>query len=347
MKILVLIDAWFPFFGGAQIQIKNLQKILEKKYYLKFFILHSPSSKILIRFLWSLWVIPQAIILHLKEHFDLIHAHAYWPGVSAKIISLLIKIPLVFTIHGSNLMDIKEKSLKAFLERIILTKIKYDKVISVSANFLKYKNVNKNIVVIPNGVDVNFFKKNLPKKKKHSRILKILYIGRLEKIKGVDYLIVAFAKAFKKIKNINLTIIGEGKEKGKLKKQVKELKIIEKVIFKKNMDLRKLINEYFQADVFVLPSLAEGQPLTLLEAWAAKLPLVATSVGDNSLLVENGINGYLAKPADSNDLADKIIKILKDKKRKKLGFNGFQLVQKNFTWEKCAQKTYQVYLQLL
>jgi len=67
MKVLVLIDAWFPFVGGAQVQIKNLKRALKKKYKVEYFILHSPSTNVLVRFLWSLWVIPQVILIH-KKH---------------------------------------------------------------------------------------------------------------------------------------------------------------------------------------------------------------------------------------------------------------------------------------
>ena len=158
MRILILIDAWFPFVGGAQVHVKHLKKILEDKYGCCFFLLHSPSSNTLIRFLWSLWVVPQALWLHQKHHFDLIHAHAFWPGIPARILNLILKIPVVFTVHGSHLMDLKDKSWKAKWEKLILTKIKYDQVISVSGNFLKYKNVNQNMNVIANGVDIKKFK---------------------------------------------------------------------------------------------------------------------------------------------------------------------------------------------
>lgn len=317
MKILVLIDAWFPFIGGAQVQIKNLKRILEKDYNCQFFILHAPSANIFVRFLWSFWVIPQAIYLNSKHDFDLIHAHAYWPGIPGNFLSKILKIPVIFTIHGSNLLDLGVKSLRGFLEKIILTKVKYDQVISVSSNFLKYKNVNKdNISVIPNGVDVKLFDKVKAKK---DRPFKVLFVGRKDPVKGLVYLKQAMVQVRKELPGVQLKVITS------------------------KVEYSDLIKEYKSSHVFVLPSLSEGQPLTLLEAWAAKLPVVVTNVGDNPKMVKNGFNGYLVKPKDSLALTKAVIKLLENKKRSLIGEEGYQLVKDKYSWQKCAQQTYKLY----
>jgi len=320
MKILILIDAWFPFVGGAQIQIKNLKQILKRDYNCEYFILHSPSVNILVRFLWSLWIIPQAFFYHRKHHFNLIHAHAYWPGIPGKILSKILNIPIVFTIHGSNLMDLKIKSMRAFLEKIILTKVRYNQMISVSSNFLKYKNVNKNITVIPNGVDVNLFDAiKIPKDKPY----KILFVGRNDCVKGLKYLKQAMELVSRKIPQARLKIISSG------------------------LSQQELIKEYKSSHLFVLPSLSEGQPLTLLEAWAARLAVVVTSVGDNAQMVENGYNGYIVEPGKVKELTTTIIRILKNPQRDILGERGYQLVKNYYTWSRCAKRTYKIYKQAL
>lgn len=320
MNILVLIDAWFPFVGGAQVQIINLKRILEKNYGVKYFILHSPSSNILIRFLWSFWVIPQALLLNKKEKFYLIHAHAYWPGIPGIIIAKILSLPIIFTVHGSNLLDLKIKSLKAFLEKFILTKIKYDQVISVSANFLKYKNLNKNIAVISNGVNLKEFEKIRIKKEKP---YKLLCVARDDPVKGLKYLKQAMIQVKKEIPQARLKIITKG------------------------ITHRNLIKEYKSSHLFVLPSLSEGQPLTLLEAWAAKLPVVATAVGDNNRMVKNGFNGYLIESKNIRALSTALIKVLEDNRRSLMGLKGYLLVKKYFSWHKAALKTLKVYQAIL
>jgi len=320
MKILILIDAWLPFVGGAQIQIQNLKRILEENYDCKYYILHSPSANILIRFLWFFWVIPQAIFLNLKNNFDIIHAHAYWPGIPAKVLSFLLRIPVVFTVHGSNLLDLKAKSPRALLEKFILTRIKYDRVISVASNFLNYQNVNKEIKVIPNGVAIEEFDQIKVKKPKD---FQILFVGREDPVKGLKYLKEAFKIVEKEFPQTKLKIISQG------------------------WDRIELIKEYKKSHLFVLPSLSEGQPLTLLEAWASKLPVVVTKVGDNPLMVKNGVNGFLVEPKNVQSLADKIIKVLKDNKRELMGEKGYCLVKQKYSWPKCAQKVYNLYKRLI
>ena len=80
-----------------------------------------------------------------------------------------------------------------------------------------------------------------------------------------------------------------------------------------------------------------------MEAWAAKLPVVVTKVGDNSRMVKDGVNGYLVEPGNTRDLARAIKKVLKNKNRKKMGQEGYKLVKKKYTWQNCAKKTYEVY----
>jgi glycosyltransferase involved in cell wall biosynthesis len=316
MKILILIDAWFPFTGGAQIQIKNLKQILEKDYSCKYYILYSPSSNVFIRFLWSTWVIPQAIFLNKRHSFDLIHAHAYWPGIPGKIISKILNIPIVFTVHGSNLLDLKKLSIRACLEKFILTQIRYDRVISVSSRFLKHRNINKNIEIIANGVDVELF--DAVKAKKVDPF-KIIFVGRDDKVKGLRYLKKSMSSVKQQIPNVRLKIIEKG------------------------YSYQQLIRQYKSSHLFVLPSLSEGQPLTLLEAWAAKLPVVVTDVGDNSKMVKNGVNGYLVKPGNAQQLSKIITRVLRSEDRDKMGEKGYELVKRKYSWEQCAQKTYEVY----
>jgi glycosyltransferase involved in cell wall biosynthesis len=317
MKVLLLIDAWFPFVGGAQVQIKNLQNILASKYSCSYKILHSSSVNIFMRFLWAFWVIPQAYIMHRRYRFDIIHCHAYWAGIPGRILGIILNLPVVFTVHGSNLMDIKSHSLKALLEKIILTKIHYDAIISVSSNFLNYPNVNKNIFIIPNGVSTELFDKIRISK---APPYKIIFVGRNDPIKGLKYLQAAMKLVDLKIPQAKLVVITS------------------------SYDEKELIKEYKSSHLFVLPSLSEGQPLTLLEAWAAKLPVIVTAVGENPKMIRHGYNGYMVKPTSIQELASTIIKALKDyPKSCTLGERGYDLVKTNYSWTMVARRTYEIY----
>ena len=158
INVAVLIDAWYPFIGGGQVHVANITGRLSKK--CRFTLYHSKKTDIFSRAIWSISVIPKLLNDHQKKKFDLIHAHAYISGLSGFILAELLRIPVIFTVHGCNLLDIhellnKKKNInfripvfKYLLEKFLLTKIYYNHVISVSGNFLKHKNVNKNISVI-------------------------------------------------------------------------------------------------------------------------------------------------------------------------------------------------------
>lgn len=321
-RIAMLIDAWFPFYGGGQVHVDNLTRHLGKRPRLTIELFYAGRSYILVRLFWSIIAILQVLYYHQKKSFDLIHSHGYIAGLPAKVLSLLLKIPVVHTVHGSSLIDQNKKTPKAWLERILLTKISYDAQITVSSNFLMHENVNQNISIIPNGVDVSKF--NKIKTRKNSKP-SIIWVGRDDRVKGIKYLKAAIVKVRKKFPSLHAELVTGGRLVGEA-----------------------LIKAYKQSHVFVLSSLAEGQPLTLLEAWAAKLPVVVTNVGDNPQMVKDGINGYLVESENTQQLANSIIKVLKNKSRaKKMGLSGYRLVKSKYSWEAVAKQTYQVYRKLI
>lgn len=319
LNVCMMIDAWFPFIGGGQVHVENIIKNLKQQSFTQVSLFHSPHHNILIRTLWNIWVIPQVIIRHQQKQFDLIHAHAFSAGLPGKIISILLNIPIIYTVHGSHLMDKQESSLKAWGERLLLTKIKYTYQVSVTKSFTKYSNVNKKISIIGNGVNIKEFNSVNVKKNKY---FTLLYVGRDHSTKGVPILKSAFKQVKTKFSDIKLKLITNGKIKGK-----------------------KLIKEYKKAHAFVLPSLVEGQPLVMLEAWAAKLPVIATKTAGVKEIATNNHDAILINPGNQNQLENAIIRIVNMSKpsRSKLGENGYKKVAQTFTWKKVTAQLLGVY----
>ena len=322
IRVAMLIDAWFPFVGGGQIHVQNLIKTLEKNHPVTVYLFHAPHHNIIIRALWCFWVIPQVLIVNLfNGPFAIIHAHAFVPGIPAKIISHILRIPVIYTVHGSHQMDLKSVSLKAVVERWLLTRIKYTSQISVTKSFANYPNTNK-VINISNGVDIRAF--DQIKVSKHKNFT-FLYVGRDHPIKGLSILRRAFAivkKIHPKIELITIT----GKITGKA-----------------------LITAYKHAHAFVLPSLAEGQPLVLLEAWAAKLPIIATKTMGVVEIARHKKNALLINPGDSNQLARAMINLynMSPSLRGALGKAGHRLINSRYTWNHVATKTCTLYRQVL
>jgi glycosyltransferase involved in cell wall biosynthesis len=133
-------------------------------------------------------------------------------------------------------------------------------------------------------------------------------IARLSDVKGIDILIKAMPRILKKVPSANLLIAGHGPEEFKLKKLAQDLSLTGHVFFKDITDQPQELLHGF--DVFIMPSLMEGLGLSVMEAQACGIPVVASRVGGLLDLIEEGRNGYLTAPNDPASLADRIIELL-------------------------------------
>ncbi|HCM37609.1 MAG: Glycosyl transferase group 1 [Candidatus Gottesmanbacteria bacterium GW2011_GWB1_43_11] len=375
MRICVLVDAWKPMWGGGQTHVWETSKILVRQHDLEIDVFTrsicdgkeryatdeshyggklnirriGPCTKffnLFGRLAWVISVIFSVIQTHRIKKYDLIHAHAYISGLPGKLLSYLLKIPVVYTVHGANNLDLGRTNPVTLLENILLTKIKYDQEISVSHHFLKYNNVNQKICVIPNGVDVSMFDRYVSKIRR-DHFFTLLWVGRFETVKNVTALVLAFRNLVNDYPYLRLVLIGDGREKEDIRKLCQKLKLNDLVKFKDQLKYTELIKAYKEANLFVLPSLSEGQPISLLEAWAAKLPVVATDVGDDKLLVKKDVNGWLVKPGDIQSLEKVLHQVIKRTDLGKIGQSGYDLVRAHCSWEKSSLDLYRIYQQLV
>ena len=276
-----------------------------------------------------------------KKDYDILHPYVYLPAFTAKIIMILKKKPVVLSIFGTSINSDLTGSFRKLIEKIILLKIKYTAQITDSRNFLKLKNVNKTVVYIPHGVNLELF--NKVKGNKYSRFT-ILTVARLHPQKNLENLIRAFAKVKNKISYPQLYIVGDGPEKQNLKALINELDLDKDVKLLGVISGNELIKIYKSCHLFILASLYEGQPISLLEAWAAKLPVIVSKTGDCQYLVKNEINGYqIDNQLDPSSIAKIIVDAVQNKKLEELGKNGFNLIKNKYNWEKSAEKVYDLY----
>ena len=191
------------------------------------------------------------------------------------------------------------------------------------------------VTFIPNGVDVEAFK---PKGKKEPMIL---FVGKLTRRKGVEYLIRAYAEVASE--DFRLIIVGDGEERSRLERLVRMFNLQRKVTFLGYVSKETLQALYTKARIFVLPSLAEGFPLTLLEAMSCGCAVVATKVS-GLLDVVNDDNGFLVEPGSVDALAEKLGLLMGDQKTTEyMGRRGRECVSRKYSWENIASKTLTVY----
>ena len=157
-----------------------------------------------------------------------------------------------------------------------------------------------------------------PRAERNEGPLRILFVGQLEKHKGIKLLINAFKKLeFKAL----LNIAGEGTERKYIETQAKANKPITDLGY---VSVEQLIDCLKSTDVLVVPSLCyENSPTVIYEALAAGVPVIAADIGGVGELLEDGVNGYLFKPGDVNDLAEKLRWM--NEKKEQFGRRGVQI----------------------
>jgi glycosyltransferase involved in cell wall biosynthesis len=148
------------------------------------------------------------------------------------------------------------------------------------------------------------------------------------------------------VPDVTLVLVGDGPEDAALRRQAQRLDIVERVVF---LGFRTDIPELLSScDLFVLPSMLEGLPLSILEAMAAGRAVVATTVGGIPEAVENGITGVLVPPRDPSALAKAIRNLLADPLlASRMGAAGKARVNQHFSVTAMTQRVAQTYLEVL
>ena len=286
---------------------------------------------------------------------DLIHSHNIYSGVSGAIVSYFTKKPLIATFHGGDITSLKWKT-KKIIRRIV--SCWSSKIIILNekqrSEFMSYGFDDERLVLIHTGVDVNEFDRDIDKKNLKNGLglnvddMIILSLSLLNKRKNIKLLIKAFSIVAQREMPCKLIIAGDGSERLNLERLAKELNISDKVIFTGVIKSREGVAELMKcADVFVLTSLVEGLPLTILESMAARTPVISTKVGAVPEVIENGKNGLLASYKPS-EIADAIIKVISDSAfAEKISENAFETIKSGYTWEHVAIKNIECYLSVL
>jgi len=230
----------------------------------------------------------------------------------------------------------------------------YDKIVAVSGDLKKFlisrKVPFRKIEMIRNGFDFHILTNDtqpdnteLEFKPADYRIFGI--IGRLFPDKGHHFFLEAFKSVKEKHKNIKALIIGDGPARDIIGNQIKILGLDKDVYL---LGFRNDIKKYYQIlDYLVIPSIREGLPYTLLEAMYLKIPVVATSVGDIPLVVENNKTGLLVPPGDTSALSQAMSEMLRDSgKCLKFADQGYERISQFFSGEEMSRKTELLYERL-
>lgn len=167
---------------------------------------------------------------------------------------------------------------------------------------------------------------------------KILFVGRLMEIKGIFYLLEAFKTLVKEGVDAILYVVGWGPLERRFKEKIKEFNLEKRVKFLGSLPFGpKLLSVYRQADIFILSSLSEGFPRTVIEAWFSGLPVIVSNVGGLIDFVEDKKTGILIKPYSAEEIKEAVKIILNNKKLRRRIISNALKKAKKYSLEAQAQ----------
>ena len=293
------------------------------------------------------------------SNFDIIHLHtfrAYQNNIIHEY-SKKYKVPYILQAHGSVLPFFQKQKLKKVYDHIWGYKLLQDasKVIALTETELEqYKEMKipeNKIKIVPNGINLSEYQ-DLPKKgefrkkygiKDDDKV--ILYLGRLNKTKGIDLLIKSFSEISKELNKVKLVIAGpDDGFLSALKELSNNLMLDDNILFTGPIYKTEKMAAYVDASVFVTPSFS-GFPMTFLESCACGTPVVTTNKGDELNWITN--IGYTIQ-YEKNSLKDTLVKILKnDELLENLSEKCSKFVQVNFNLEITINKFQELYEKVL
>ncbi len=360
MRVLHIIDSLNA--GGAESLLKNF--VLEAKkndlFNIEIATLYSnaifkdeiknvgiPVWDLNLKYKYDFRGILKIITLIKKGKYDVIHVHLFPADIFVALSSLFLSknINYVFTEHNTYN---RRRSRKVFKILDKFTYSRYSKIICISnqtrcslINWIPI--VKKKTVVIPNGISIPDFVDF-----KFSEIYyDVLFVGGLSRQKGVNFLLEAISILKEKYNRyLKVAIVGDGPLKDELRKLCVKLKINNQVEF---LGIQKNVNNFMRSSkVFVLPSRWEGFGLVIIEAMSNMLPVIASNVGGIPEIIENGKDGILLPPEDSETLAQAINDLLENKElREKLSQAAYKKVKKEFSIKKYSVQILDLYRSLI
>lgn len=382
MRILQFVPYFLPYPGGQERYVYNLSKYLVKMGHDVHVITSNfPKSKkfekidgisverynLIARPLRNP-IVPRFLQVPKRfGEFDIVHIHNEhaFSSMIAAYAKRKRDFPLILTNHGqlkfgNYLADTVEAAYMKTLGKRVLELV--DAIVVNSKSDKEFLSnvtprISSKIYILHNAIDPEVLMKLSEEAEIDKNIEKkwvtamgdvnILFVGRLIRRKGVEWLI----RAMKIIRNstnkkIKCILVGEGEDKRYFETLVREYNLSNSVIFTGRVSDNELVWLYKNSDIFVLPSISEGLPTTILEAMYFKLPVVATDIPGNMDHFKNV--AILVPTKDERALAKSILMLLEDENLiNQLSKAGRELVEEKYTWDKVAKGYEEVYKDII
>lgn len=351
MRIGIFTDTYPPYINGVSTSVKMLEQALKEKGHQVYIVTVNTKN---MKYIYEndgktiripgiptgiydyrlTGIYPVRVINKIKKwNLDVIHSHTeFGVGTFARIISKQFGIPLVHTYHTMyedyvhyithGYFDKSSKKLVEYFTKFYCDKTASELIVPSKKTYNLFKEkykCDKNIYIVPTGMDIDNFDVNKLKQSKIQELKNkyelnnsfvILYVGRLAEEKNIEFIINNQYSLLKKYPNLKLLIVGNGPDMEKYKKLCKKNKIESSTIFTGAVPRDDMPYYYALGNAFVTASTTETQGLTVIEAMASGIPVVAINDESFSNTVIDGLNGYLFNK--KNDYLKKISTLIEN-----------------------------------
>jgi len=367
MRILLATQWYPPDTGGVARHVEDLAHFLKKRDHEVMVVTRKRDgrekneSRIYelngIEYLQLLATGGNGVIKKILKEFEpnIVHVHhAFTPiPVAVSLSSKINNYPTILTNHSAYFYDykyiLKTISYIGLPFKTILSKI--DSIIAVSniaKKFIESFVSDKEIYVIPNGVDIDRFNPNGSRnfREKFDDIFIILFVGRLVRRKGVHLLIEAMKYVANEVNNVKLIVAGDGPLKNFLKNRILDLNLSEHVELLGKVDDRLLPDLYRSSNLFILPSIyGESFGIVVLEAMACGTPVLVSRIGGLREIVVEGVNGSFLYDRNPKSIAGKIVDIyLNYDIYLDIAKQAWNIVERKYSWNNIVKKIEKIYL---
>ena len=308
------------------------------------FVARGIVNKILFAFFNIAFFFKAIFVVHAASA-QLLHAHWWLPGgLVGALVSLITRVPLVITTHGTDVEILRRTRWAKPLARFVFARAR---AITCGSTYMREQLLALGVAdaaqvsVIPMPVSAEFGIQNSEPRIQNSQVLTV---ARLTKQKSIDTLIDALAILRERGSDARLKIIGDGPERSVLERHACDLRLQGRVEFVGALPQKDLPSQYAVCAIFVLPSVREGMGLVLAEALLCGAPVIAVNSGGVTDIVRDGETGLLFPERDARALADAIEKLLNDRALAvRLATNGATWVRERFTRERVAAQFSGIY----
>jgi phosphatidylinositol alpha-mannosyltransferase len=287
-----------------------------------------------------------------REKFDIVHLHEPLCPTLCTTVLRMSKSVNIGTFHATESRP-SYRWTKPFMVNGLYKKWfnRLNGRIAVSkpaANFI-HKHFPSTYDIIPNGIELDHFSPDVaPLPEYQDGKINLLFVGRLEKRKGLEYLLKSYTLIKPDYPDCRLIVVGPGtRTRKKYEKEVIEMGLGD-VIFAGNVDYDVLPRYYKTADIFIAPATGhESFGIILLEAMATGKPVIASNISGYASVIADGVEGILVPPKQEVPLAQAISKLIKDPNlRSTMGQAGL-IKASGFGWEKVSRKVMDFYTRIL